>query len=229
MGAKGVKQPDFAWRDEPASGSSRTSVTISAPDRRERGKLLDVLAEAFLDNPMNVAIHGGSAERRLRANRAGLRALVVRPADSAVLRVARFDDRVVGGFVAIKPHGYPLRRMNFRDQVGCLIHQGWRAMVSWGHVHRALAPSHPLDRCWYLAVLGVSPAVWGEGLGTLLLRELETLVALEPATIYLESDRAESIRFYLRRGFEIREQHDVLGVRCVCLARQPDVVAFRGV
>jgi GNAT superfamily N-acetyltransferase len=229
MEAKGARQPDLAWRDEPASRSARSSVTISAPDRPERGKLLDVLAEAFLDNPMNVAIHGGSAQRRLRANRAGLRALVARPAESAVLRVALVDGRVTGGFVAIRPHGYPLQRMNFRDQIGCLIHQGWRAMARWGHVHRVLASSHPLDRYWYLAILGVSPTAWGRGLGSLLLQELETLVAAEPAMIYLESDRAESIRFYLRRGFEIREEHSVLGVPCVCLARPGVVAPFRGV
>jgi len=228
MEAKGATQSESAGRDAAGIRSTGSPVTISAPGRRERGKLLDVLAEAFLDNPMNVAIHRGTAQRRLRANRAGLRALVLRPADSAVLRVARVDGRVAGGFVAFSPRGYMLQKMNLRDQVGCLIHQGWRAMTRWEHVNRILGLSHPLDPHWYLAVLGVSPSERGRGLGTLLVRELEALVSEEPASIYLESDRADSIRFYQRRGFTIREEHDVLGVRCASL-EHPGVSPFRGV
>jgi len=225
--AKGPKQLETA-REAADIRSTGPPITISAPDRRERGELLDVLAEAFLDNPMNVAIHGGRPERRLLANRAGLRSLVLRPADSAVLRVARLAGRVVGGFVAIKPHGYPLQKMKLRDQIGCLIQQGWRAVVRWEQVQFALALSHPLQPHWYLAVLGVSPSQWGRGLGSQLVRELEALVAEQPASVYLESDRAESVRFYQRRGFEIRAEHVVFGVRCACLER-PETFTFRGV
>jgi ribosomal protein S18 acetylase RimI-like enzyme len=225
--AKGSK-PLEAAREVAEIRSAGPPVTISAPNRRERAELLDVLAEAFLDNPMNVAIHGGRPERRLLANRAGLRSLVLRPADSAVVRVARLADRIVGGFVVIRPRGYPLHKMKLRDQIGCLFQQGWGAVVRWEQVQRALALSHPLEPHWYLAVLGVSSSQWGRGLGSQLVRELEALVEEQPASVYLESDRAESIRFYQRRGFEIRDEHVVFGVRCVCLER-PAAFTFRGV
>jgi ribosomal protein S18 acetylase RimI-like enzyme len=226
--AKGPRHSKSAGGDAAEIRSTEPQVAISDPDRRERGKLLEVLAEAFLDNPMNVAIHRGAAQHRLRANRAGLRALVLRPADSAVLRVARVDGRIAGGFVAIRPRFYPHWRTSLRDQIGCFIHQGWRAMARWGHVNRVLALARPRDRHWYLAVLGVSPSEWRRGLGTLLIRELEALVSEEPASVYLESDRADSIRFYQRRGFEIREEHEVLGVRCACLELHA-TLPFRGV
>jgi ribosomal protein S18 acetylase RimI-like enzyme len=198
---------------------------ISVPDRHSRRDLLEVLTHAFRDNPMNRAIHGPDKARRLRANRAGLRALVLRPGESAEIRVFRGDGTVLGGFVVLKPGGFPLRNIKVGDQIGCLMHQGLSAMRLWHRVHQGLAAVHPIDRHWYLAVLGVAPWAWGRGVGGALLAELERLVLQEPAPIYLESDREESIRFYQGMGFRVDHEVDLLGVRCVCLSRAAD---FRG-
>ena len=73
-------------------------------------ELLEALALAFRDNPMNVAIHGSNPRRRVRANRAGLRALVLDSADQAIARVIRHEDRVVGGFIVVPPGGFPMAR-----------------------------------------------------------------------------------------------------------------------
>lgn len=93
-------------------------------------------------------------------------------------------------------------------------------MDLWGRVDFELGQIHPVERHWYLAVLGVEPARQGEGLGGLLLAELHRVVARgDPAPIYLESERPASIRFYQRRGYLERGVREVLGVRCVALGR----------
>ena len=78
---------------------------------------------------------------------------------------------------------------------------------------------HPTFDHWYLCVLGVSPECWGTGVGSQLLRDLEAETANEPAPIYLESDRAESVAFYRARGFRTREEIVIRDVRCTCLLR----------
>jgi GNAT superfamily N-acetyltransferase len=189
------------------------------PDAAERRELLDVLALAFRDNPMNVEIHGSSVARRVRANRAGLRSLILDTENFADARVICHQGRVVGGFVALPPDVPFLPGPVFWRQVGCFLHQGARAMDRWGQVNRNLSAFRPAGQHWYLSVLGVSPAMQGAGVGGQLIEALIEMVSAEPAPIYLESDRPESVDFYRARGFEDREEVRVHNVSCWCLGR----------
>lgn len=194
------------------------SFPLEKPDGPARRALVDVLARAFRDNPMNRTIHGRDPARRVRANRAGLKALVLDLHPWTEARVIRNEGRVAGGFIAVSPGRYPLPGASLRRQLGCLFWQGARAMDRWGFVTEALAREHPFDPHWYLAVLGVEPALQGQGLGTRLLDGLRALVADRPGPIYLESDRPESVAFYRARGFEVLGELRLFDVACARLA-----------
>jgi len=211
--------------DESSSGSDALREALATcgvegcPTAGGRRELLEALSHAFRDNPMNIAIHGPNPARRVRANRAGLRALVLDTADRTIRRVIRHEGRVVAGFIVVPPGEFPLPMQGLRRQIGCLIGQGARAMDRWGHVMGEVGLYHPDGRHWYLAVLGVVPWLQGYGLGHRLIDELIRIRETDPAPIYLESDREASVRFYLSRGFEIRQELSILGVRCACLGR----------
>lgn len=195
---------------------------LSIPDGPARRALVEVLAQAFLDNPMNRVLHGPDPRRRLRANRAGLRSLVLDSGGHVEIRVLHHAGEVVGGFVARRPDGPPLPRPRLRRTLGGLFVQGPTAMLRWGQLGRELKQIHPTYAHWYLAVLGVTPAWWGCGFGSTLLGALMSLVAEDPAPLYLESDRPESIRFYRDRGFEARAAIERFGVKCVGLEHRID-------
>ena len=59
-----------------------------SPEGTESRALAEVLALAFRDNPLNRAVIEGSEARRLRANRAGMRASLSAAVPSAVVLVA---------------------------------------------------------------------------------------------------------------------------------------------
>ncbi|MFK7895116.1 MAG: GNAT family N-acetyltransferase [Myxococcota bacterium] len=189
----------------------------SNPNPAERRQLLDVLALAFRDNPMNVAIHGPRPGRRLRANRAGLRDLVLDAEKPTWSRVIRHNGRVLGGLVAIAPGGFPLEPPPLSRLIGCFLHQGATEMNQWAQVTEALRDRHPLEEHWYLSVLGVLPERQGQGVGGRLLAALLERARQDQQPVYLESDRAESIRFYRNRGFEDRAEVERFGVTCRCL------------
>ena len=193
--------------------------SIADPDQGARRELLEALALAFRDNPMNVAIHGSSPGRRLRANRAGLRALVLDSAAGAMTRVIRHDGKVIGGFVVVPPGGFPLPSPSIGRQIGCLLAQGGRAMERWSAITNSLGQFHPGEICWYLAVLGIMPGQQGHGFGNRLLDELLRIIESDPCPVYLEADREQSVHFYLARGFETRDETVLQGVRCWCLGR----------
>lgn len=188
-------------------------------DPAARGRLLDVLARAFLENPMNRVLHSANPRRRLRANRAGLRHVVVDPAVGAGVRVATIGGEVVGGYVVVTPGAFPLPRVRFVRMLECLVHQGPQGVLGWGEVNHDLLAVHPTFPHWYLCVLGVAPEMWGRGVGSALVEDLGRVARTDPAPIYLESDRPESIAFYRSRGFLMRDARTVHGVRCVCLER----------
>ena len=198
-----------------------TTVSVDIPDRRGREALLGALALAFRDNPMNRAIHGPSPSRRLRANRAGLRSLVLDLHPWTQARVITNENGILGGFVAVPPGGFPLPAASLWRQLGCLVGQGARAMDQWGFVTESLRREQPTEPHWYVAVLGVVPDFRGKGLGGQILEALSVLAARDPCPIYLESDRLESVSFYRSRGFEILGESQPLGVPCWRLGRGP--------
>ncbi len=199
-----------------------TRLPLERPDGPGRRALVDVLARAFRDNPMNRVIHGPDPARRVRANRAGLRALVLDLHSWTETRVIRNEGRVVGGFVAVPPGCFPLPGASLRRQLGCLFWQGARAMDRWGFVSESLLREHPLDPHWYLAVLGVDPDEQGQGIGTQLIDGLRAIARAAPGPIYLESDRPESVAFYRARGFECLGELCPLDVACWRLGWAPE-------
>lgn len=205
--------------------------TLESPDTEQRRALLDCMALAFRDNPMNLEIHPGNPAKRVRANRAGLCAVVLDTVDELQCRVVLSSGRVVGGWLAASPDWPVWASPSMRRQIGCFWNQGARAMGRWGRVQVELMGFRPLVPHWYLAVLGVEPSVQGHGFGGILLDRLiehverEDRGAKDPAPIYLECDKEESVRFYTTRGFRVLEETEIHGVKCWCLGRgfRPDV------
>jgi len=196
-------------------------AVITAPDRTARRTLVGVLARAFRDNPMNVRIHGPDPARRVRANAAGLRSLVLDQADRLETRVISYESTVVGGFVLARPGDFALPRPSLRRQVECLCLQGRAAMAAWSEVTIGVPEHRPREPHWYLAVLGVEPTWQGRGIGAALVRAIDDLVARDPGPLSLECDRSESVRFYQAHGFEVRAEGSVHGVPVWCLGRGP--------
>ncbi len=189
----------------------------SRPDAAERRALLECLAQAFRDNPMNRALHGPDPLRRVRANRAGLRAIVLDSVLPIETWVIGTNYRVEGGLIAAPPGVWPLPSPSLRRQIGCLWHQGARTMEAWGEVNLRLMGLRPTEPTWYLAVVGVRPESQGQGVGSRLLEHFVSRVAGPAAPIYLESDRPESVSFYRARGFDVRARTTIHGVECTAL------------
>jgi ribosomal protein S18 acetylase RimI-like enzyme len=91
----------------------------------------------------------------------------------------------------------------------------------WSRVARELSRHHPQGPLWYLATLGVEPALWGRGAGQALLRDFVAQVDADGSGAYLETDRRELAGFYERAGFRVEREIDVLGVKVLLMERWP--------
>lgn len=179
--------------------------------------LVDVLARAFLDNPMNRRLHRGNEAARLRANRAGLKSLVLDSASQAKTWTIEGDGQVLGGLVATLPGSGAPMTPRIRRQVEALWLQGPKALQGWGRLNQELEGIRPAFPVGTISVLGIDPASWRQGLASRLLDTALSDPDFIDRPFYLESDREESVSFYRARGFEEYGRVRFFGIDCVGL------------
>lgn len=207
--------------------SSAMPAAVAALPEREIGQASRMLAEAFRDNPLNVAVIGGSARRRTRCNEAGMRQVL--PAalrHGIVLRAG--GDRPSGVGITIPPYAYPLPPPSLLAQLWALLIQGSTVRTRWRQVFEHLDRLHPRDPHWYLATLGVAPDAQGRGLGRALLRALLARADDDALPCYLETDRPENVAFYEASGFSVSRRSRVLGVRVWHMLRPAEALQDGG-
>ena len=202
-----------------ASGFVIESVGRAADERA-----IAVLARAFRDNPLDLAVIGGSQAQRLRRVTWGMRSSVeaARRAPTSVLLGAHPPGQIgtpVGILLAMPSAALPLPAPPLLRQLRLTLGQGFRTVGRWGQVHLALGARDLSEPHWYLSLLGVDPPRHGLGVGRLLLRAWLDRVDRDDLPSHLETDRERNIGFYARAGFEVRAEIEVLGMPVWCMRR----------
>jgi GNAT superfamily N-acetyltransferase len=202
-------------------------------DRREEGRLktgriasgeqpatIDLLARAFRDNPLNVAVIGGAEARRLHANRYSMRALLPVACEHGEVWVLRDGPQVCAALIGVPPHLHPLPAPRLGLRLRTLLGQGMGAALRWARVFEELDRLHPPEPHWYLGTFGVDPSHQGRGLGSGLLAAWLAWIDTDGGDVYLETDRVENVPFYERAGFGTVCETAVLGVPVWCMRRE---------
>jgi GNAT superfamily N-acetyltransferase len=66
--------------------------------------------------------------------------------------------------------------------------------------------NHPKEPHWYLWILGVRPERQGEGVGSMLMRDMLDRIDDERMPSYLEATSPGSRDLYLRHGYEVKDE-----------------------
>jgi ribosomal protein S18 acetylase RimI-like enzyme len=194
-------------------------VRVGALAPSARDDAAEVLARAFRDNPLNVAVLGPDPERRLRANRAAMRELMPLALRHGAVLAAPAQGRCAGVLLGAPPFTYPFPPPSLPALLQSWLRQGFRVRRRWGRVFHHLDALHPREPHWYVAALGVQPSAQGRGLGHALIRALTARADADGVFSYLETDRAENVAFYERAGFRLEGESACLGVRLWHLRR----------
>jgi GNAT superfamily N-acetyltransferase len=187
-------------------------LAVATPAETDRDAVVGVLARAFRDNPLTLAIVGGDPARRLCSNLHGMGALLPVAQRHGLVLAAFRHARVIGALVAAPPYTYPFPPAAPRVRLRCLLRQGWRVSASWRRTFAHLDGLHPQYPHWYLGTLGVDPPEQNRGAGRALLREFLARADADGLPAYLETDRSENVAFYRRNHFEVSGRTEILGV-----------------
>ncbi len=188
-----------------------------------------MLAHAFRDNPLNRAVIGEPAARRLRCNRLGMQLQLGQYLAHGEVVGAWRGPELVGVRMTVPPHHWPLPFSPFSARLRHALRVGFRVSGRWSQVGEVLEAHHPIGGHAYLAILGVRPHAQGQGVGRALLSAwLEEVDAAE-AWAWLETDREACLPFYRAGGFELRESLEILGTPVHLMERPARDEAARAV
>lgn len=197
-----------------------SAPSVGAATADEVVQIAELLARAFCDNPLSVAVIGSEKPgRRLRASRPGIRSLVDVARAHGEVWAARDGATPRGALVACPPGRHPFPPSPLAQRLRTLWVQGWRVARRWAEVFEALQHHHPVEKHWYLGTLGVDPLAQGRGIGTQLLRRWLGRVDEAGGRVYLETDRERNVGWYEREGFSVVATFPVQGVPVWCMQR----------
>ena len=179
-----------------------------------------VLARGMRDNPLHVAAYGNDAERRLRCHTRLMRGLFAAlPTQEPICAVS---NGTLLGVTGVAPVGTcrPTTAQRLR-LLPSVIALGLRTAGRVGAWNSCWAERDPAEPHVHLGPLAVDAHLQGQGIGSLIMREHCSRLDRAGELGYLETDKAENVRFYQRFGFEVVGEEAVIGVPNWYMRRTP--------
>jgi ribosomal protein S18 acetylase RimI-like enzyme len=170
-----------------------------------------VLARGMRDNPLHIAAYGDDPDRRLRCHGRLMRGLFAHfPAQQPI---CAFRDGTLLGVTGVAPVGtcQPTAAQRLR-LLPTIVGLGPRTAARVGKWISQWAARDPDEEHVHLGPVAVDAHLQGQGIGSQMMLEHCRRLDAVGEVGYLETDKAENVRFYERFGFEVIGEEPVLGV-----------------
>ena len=185
--------------DDTRRAADRRIRPLAADDARA---LLPAMARAFAPQPFTRWLVGTGDDALER----GARLLAVDFAMALPYGLSLTTEGVHGGAFWLPPdrHITPLELMLTFARVVQILGIDRTTPARLRGLRRAerAAPTEPH---YYLSVLAVAPRFQGQGIGSALLAPMLARCDAERMPAYLETDTEANVRFYRKRGFDVRD------------------------
>ena len=174
-----------------------------------------VMGQAYLTNPLSIAVLGSNLHRSVGFMRIAVERL---PGQTSV---AKDDGQVVGGMRMVEWPSCQLPPLKMLPLLPAMLKVLGGRMIRVSRWMSAWAKLDPKEPHWHFGPFAVLPERQGQGIGSqLLTRFCEHVDHLEAAA-YLETDKPENVRLYQRFGFVVTAEAPVLGVPNWFMWRSP--------
>jgi GNAT superfamily N-acetyltransferase len=198
------------------------SYTLGVLNWEREQAIAIMLARAFADDPLVMAICAGSMAERLRRMQWNFR-IAVRShclAAQPGWTMDAPDAAPVAAVLVTRPHAQVDIGADLLFAVRGLLHLGMSAGMRGLHASRIIAAHTPREPFTYVRTLGVDPDLHGRGVGS---RLVDQVIRTAPVSLplYLETAKARNLTFYARHGFERIGEFRCLGVPVWRLLRPP--------
>jgi len=183
-----------------------------------------VLARGMRDNPLHVAAYGDDPERRLRCHARLMRGMF--RAFTAQRPICAIREGTLVGVTGVAPAGTCQPTASQRLQLlPTMLALGPQTALRVGRWVSSWAERDPEEAHVHLGPLAVDAHLQGQGIGSLIMQEHCRRLDRTREVGYLETDKAENVRFYERFGFEVVGEAPVIGVPNWFMRRKPGLDA----
>jgi ribosomal protein S18 acetylase RimI-like enzyme len=172
-----------------------------------------LLARAYRDNPLTVALIGDDQEER----RAITESIFIVRLEAMPPPLGARADGVLAGAAGLSPPGAPGPDA---DKFLAALSRGGESLI--GRTAQMLAAMRrhaPAGPLWHLGPVGVDPAFQGRGIGRLLVARFCENMDAQGASAALDTDQPRNVRLYERHGFKTVDTAEVIGVPMWFMAR----------
>lgn len=188
------------------------SIGIRQLKKDEIEAAANLLARGMSDNPNHVHAFGEDRAQRCAALEGMFRMILSHQVEEGRVLGALRGAQLAGVCGMMPPGRCPSTLgSRFAALSALLLGTGLRhsrSVLEWLEDWTATDPdvAH-----WHLGPAAVEPALRGRGIGTALLHACCEILDQEASAGYLENDRVENLGLLGRCGFEVIDEHDVLG------------------
>jgi GNAT superfamily N-acetyltransferase len=173
-----------------------------------------VLAKAFVDDPVSVAsFNGFTPDRRVRALTVDFSnelQVCIRRAYPIQLNEA---NQAVAVAVIYPPGAYPLPFIEgWLIQLKSILGNGLYDIRPWLKWLNQVEKHHPTEAHFYLEYLAVEPEYQGKGYGSAILKHLTGKADELGVGCYLENANPRNVAFYQRAGFLVTREMEIIGI-----------------
>jgi ribosomal protein S18 acetylase RimI-like enzyme len=177
-------------------------IETRVADRSDAGEAAELLARAFHADPAMSWILPDERSRNRGLRRYFLTELRNESLRHGAVELAYTNGRMAG-VAAWFPPGTWSPDMQAGALLGYIRAFGPRIALG-GQLMSASVSVHPREQPhWYLAIIGVDPALKGQGVGAALLRSRLERCDAEGTAAYLESSNVENVPLYEHFGFQV--------------------------
>ena len=179
--------------------------------------VVDLLTDAYLGNPSNVAVFGSIRSRHKAIWRISLK---VMPSQFVL---AKDNGQIVG---VMGMEEWPDCRLSFLELIKSLPYMFKEirgSLLGWFVRRVKWAKNHPRKAHWHFGPFAVLPERQRQGIGSQLLNYFCEHVDRLGAAAYIETDKLDNVRLYERFGFSVINQEQVVGVPNWFMWRSPQL------
>ena len=182
-----------------------------------------VLARAFVNDPVTVAVYPNfTARRRERALKVDFAAEILECVRRGCPLQIDIDGEIMAAAVVYPPATYPLPLFTqWKLLAKSIWGNGIYDLRPWMRWTAQVEKCHPAMPHFYLAYLGVDPDQQGKSLGSTLLEYLTCMAADQGMGCYLENANPRNLTFYQRHGFEIIDKQEIIGIHTWFMWHKP--------
>lgn len=184
--------------------TARDPIEIGPVGRGETGAAARVLAAAFLDDPVAVAIGPRRRSHRRLVSPLSFAGIVAagRHHGGRVV-VARRAGEIVGLSIAFDPGRWPLSEGAFAYEIAWALVAGPLPIRRGIAFDRLVRAAHVGYEHTYLWFLGVHPSEQGCGVGRRLLADLHRRADARGVPTYVETGTMDNVAWYASSGYEL--------------------------